>query len=110
MTPKRGRALLFFPSFAHDKADPRTLHEAEPAVDEKWVAQQWCALLAQNALFLLLERPGFCACVCRDMCSGLVRNCLQSNELQKAGLAKYRRACDVWHAVFCGPSATRPRV
>ena len=41
--PKRGRALVFFPAFKDGHPDERTLHEAEEAVDEKWVAQQWCA-------------------------------------------------------------------
>jgi hypothetical protein len=40
--PKRGRALLFFPSFIDGRPDLRTLHEAEDAVDVKWVVQQWC--------------------------------------------------------------------
>ena len=43
ITPKRGRALLFFPATVDNRADARTLHEAQAAVDEKWVAQQWHA-------------------------------------------------------------------
>jgi prolyl 4-hydroxylase len=41
VAPKRGRALLFFPS-AHDGApDERTLHAGEPTGHEKWIAQLW---------------------------------------------------------------------
>lgn len=39
--PEQGKALLFFPSFADGKPDHRTLHEARPAVDDKWIAQVW---------------------------------------------------------------------
>lgn len=39
--PERGAALLFFPAFADGTPDPRTAHEARPAVDEKWIAQAW---------------------------------------------------------------------
>lgn len=39
--PKQGHALVFFPSFADGRPDMRTLHSAEPAVDEKWIAQVW---------------------------------------------------------------------
>uniref|UniRef100_A0A7S4Q9W8 Fe2OG dioxygenase domain-containing protein n=1 Tax=Alexandrium monilatum TaxID=311494 RepID=A0A7S4Q9W8_9DINO len=39
--PERGSALLFFPAFADGRPDPRMLHAAEPAVDEKWIAQIW---------------------------------------------------------------------
>lgn len=41
--PRKGRALLFFPSFSDSTPDPRTLHSADPAVDLKWVTQQWIA-------------------------------------------------------------------
>ncbi|CAK0904192.1 unnamed protein product, partial [Prorocentrum cordatum] len=37
--PERGAALLFFPARADGTPDPRTSHEARPAVDEKWIAQ-----------------------------------------------------------------------
>lgn len=39
--PKKGRALLFFPSAADGKPDDRTLHAGEPAKSDKWVAQLW---------------------------------------------------------------------
>lgn len=39
--PEQGSALLFFPAFADGRPDPRTRHAAEPAVDEKWIAQVW---------------------------------------------------------------------
>ncbi|WIA13265.1 hypothetical protein OEZ85_006853 [Tetradesmus obliquus] len=41
--PRQGMALLFFPSYANGTADPRSLHTAQDAVDEKWVMQQWVA-------------------------------------------------------------------
>ncbi len=41
VAPKKGRALLFFPSFADGTPDERTLHAGEPTADEKWVAQLW---------------------------------------------------------------------
>mmetsp|Transcript_42772 Transcript_42772/g.89347 ORF Transcript_42772/g.89347 Transcript_42772/m.89347 type:complete len:271 (+) Transcript_42772:2-814(+) len=39
--PTRGAALIFFPSFADGYIDKRALHEAQPAIDEKWVMQLW---------------------------------------------------------------------
>jgi len=39
--PKKGRALLFFPSDADGEPDERTLHAGEPTEHEKWVAQLW---------------------------------------------------------------------
>lgn len=39
--PQRGQGLLFFPAFADGTPDERTVHAAEPAVDEKWIAQVW---------------------------------------------------------------------
>jgi len=39
--PKRGRALLFFPSFADGTPDWRTLHAGEPGPHEKWIGQLW---------------------------------------------------------------------
>mmetsp|Transcript_5053 Transcript_5053/g.10970 ORF Transcript_5053/g.10970 Transcript_5053/m.10970 type:complete len:348 (-) Transcript_5053:1543-2586(-) len=39
--PKKGQALLFFPSFAWCTNDKRTLHTAVDAVDEKWIFQLW---------------------------------------------------------------------
>lgn len=39
--PKRGRALLFFPSDVDGTPDERTLHAGEPTDHEKWVAQLW---------------------------------------------------------------------
>lgn len=41
--PQKGKALIFFPSFANGLPDDRTLHSAHDAVDRKWVAQQWIA-------------------------------------------------------------------
>lgn len=41
--PEKGKALIFFPSFANGLPDDRTLHSAQDAVDNKWVAQQWVA-------------------------------------------------------------------
>lgn len=41
VAPKAGRALLFFPAFADGTPDPRTTHQAEVAMDEKWIAQCW---------------------------------------------------------------------
>ena len=41
VAPKKGRALLFFPSFADGTPDERTLHAGEPTAGEKWVAQLW---------------------------------------------------------------------
>jgi hypothetical protein len=43
--PKKGKALVFFPSSAACMPDARTLHTATPAVDghEKWVSQLWVA-------------------------------------------------------------------
>ncbi|KAJ1451883.1 hypothetical protein M885DRAFT_528618 [Pelagophyceae sp. CCMP2097] len=47
--PKRGMGLLFFPALMNDsphedlrgRADPRVRHEGSPAVDEKYICQQW---------------------------------------------------------------------
>ena len=41
--PVKGDALLFFPCGRSGSAEPddRALHEAMPAVDEKWIAQVW---------------------------------------------------------------------
>ena len=39
--PKRGRAIIFFPSDADGMPDERTLHAGEPTNDEKWIAQLW---------------------------------------------------------------------
>jgi hypothetical protein len=41
VAPKKGRALLFFPSAADGEPDERTLHAGEPTPHEKWVAQLW---------------------------------------------------------------------
>lgn len=41
--PKKGTVLLFFPGFSSCESDPRSVHTAEDAVDEKWVCQQWIA-------------------------------------------------------------------
>lgn len=39
--PRRGRALLFFPTDANGLPDERTLHAGEPAETAKWIAQLW---------------------------------------------------------------------
>lgn len=42
VAPRAGMAVVFFPSdCASGEIDPLTLHEAEPAVCEKWVVQVW---------------------------------------------------------------------
>jgi len=42
VAPKRGRALIFFPSNPADGVpDDRTLHAGEPTGHEKWIAQLW---------------------------------------------------------------------
>lgn len=41
--PRKGTVLLFFPGFSNCESDPRSVHTAEDAVDEKWVCQQWIA-------------------------------------------------------------------
>ena len=41
MRPTKGSALLFFPTFANGRADDRTLHKGEIAVDEKMIGQIW---------------------------------------------------------------------
>mmetsp|Transcript_878 Transcript_878/g.1190 ORF Transcript_878/g.1190 Transcript_878/m.1190 type:complete len:338 (-) Transcript_878:164-1177(-) len=39
--PEKGKALIFYPADTTFESDLRTQHEAEDAVDEKWVAQIW---------------------------------------------------------------------
>jgi prolyl 4-hydroxylase len=41
VTPRRGTALLFFPSRGDGTPDPRTLHRGEAALDGKAIAQVW---------------------------------------------------------------------
>jgi prolyl 4-hydroxylase len=47
MQPKKGSALLFFPSFADGSPDDRTLHKSEVLKgdnnedDHKWIVQMW---------------------------------------------------------------------
>jgi len=41
VVPKRGRALLFFPSLLDGSPDERTLHAGNPAKQDKWIAQLW---------------------------------------------------------------------
>lgn len=41
MRPVQGSALLFFPAFRDGKADDRTLHKGEIALDEKHIVQMW---------------------------------------------------------------------
>ena len=45
VAPKKGKALVFFPSSAACMPDARTLHTATPAKEghEKWVSQLWIA-------------------------------------------------------------------
>ena len=39
--PKRGTALLFFPSFTDGTPDERTLHKGQVALEDKMIAQVW---------------------------------------------------------------------
>lgn len=39
--PKKGKALLFFPSFLDGTSDDRTMHAGQVAMDTKWIAQMW---------------------------------------------------------------------
>ena len=39
--PEKGKALLFFPSFADGTPDDRTEHAGQVAFDTKWIAQIW---------------------------------------------------------------------
>lgn len=39
--PKKGKALLFFPSLAEGKSDERTMHAGQVAMDTKFIAQIW---------------------------------------------------------------------
>ena len=39
--PRKGCALIFFPSYIDGGLDPKALHEALPAVDRKYVCQVW---------------------------------------------------------------------
>ena len=39
--PRKGTALLFFPADCDGEGDDRTEHQAEVAMDEKWIAQLW---------------------------------------------------------------------
>jgi hypothetical protein len=43
VAPRKGRALLFFPSLEDGTPDDRTLHAGEPTAqgEDKWVAQLW---------------------------------------------------------------------
>jgi prolyl 4-hydroxylase len=41
VTPKRGRALVFFPGRKDGSIDEMLLHEAKPTGEQKWVAQVW---------------------------------------------------------------------
>eukprot|EP00466_Bigelowiella_natans_P021386 jgi/Bigna1/133379/aug1.21_g8087 len=47
--PDLGKALIFFPTDKTLKSDERTEHEAEDAVDEKWVAQIWLEFPVNSA-------------------------------------------------------------
>jgi hypothetical protein len=39
--PVKGKALLFFPSFADGSPDDRTMHAGQVAMDTKWIAQMY---------------------------------------------------------------------
>lgn len=39
--PKKGMAVVHFPSDLHLRKDERTLHEGSIAVDEKWLLTTW---------------------------------------------------------------------
>ena len=39
--PKAGRVLVFLPATIEGRVDERTMHEAETAVDLKYVCQMW---------------------------------------------------------------------
>jgi len=39
--PKAGMAIVFFPAYLDGELDTDLIHCAEPAVDQKWVAQVW---------------------------------------------------------------------
>ena len=41
VTPRRGRALIFFPGFLDGRLDRQLYHEALPALHTKWVSQIW---------------------------------------------------------------------
>eukprot|EP00747_Dinoflagellata_sp_TGD_P170560 gnl/TRDRNA2_/TRDRNA2_202434_c0_seq1.p1 gnl/TRDRNA2_/TRDRNA2_202434_c0~~gnl/TRDRNA2_/TRDRNA2_202434_c0_seq1.p1 ORF type:complete len:373 (-),score=80.09 gnl/TRDRNA2_/TRDRNA2_202434_c0_seq1:118-1236(-) len=47
--PRKGDALIFFPAFANGHPDHRTLHEAQDAMDDKWVIQLWVSCGLQGA-------------------------------------------------------------
>ena len=46
--PKKGMALVFFPSTVDGTLDEAALHAAEPAIDQKYVCQIW---IRQNRFF-----------------------------------------------------------
>ena len=37
--PKKGKAVVFFPSYLDGEIDQKALHCAETVIDEKWVSQ-----------------------------------------------------------------------
>ena len=41
ITPKKGMAVVHFPSDLHQREDERTLHEGSIALDEKWLLTTW---------------------------------------------------------------------
>ena len=55
VTPKQGKALLFFPSDKHGNPDDRTEHAGTPAFDTKYIAQVW---MHQRAYTPTLGPPG----------------------------------------------------
>tara|TARA_B100000401_G_C52227424_1_gene448939 strand:- start:46 stop:312 length:267 start_codon:yes stop_codon:yes gene_type:complete len=39
--PKKGSAIIFFPSYLNRDIDTRAIHCAEEAINKKWVSQLW---------------------------------------------------------------------
>ena len=59
VAPRAGTALVFFPGFLCGTPDALTVHSAEPAGGEKWVAQLWVRqhqLHAENKVSALRPR------------------------------------------------------
>ena len=49
--PKKGMALLHFPASLGFFHDPRTVHAAAPAIDEKWVMVTWMWMHPREGTF-----------------------------------------------------------
>lgn len=41
VSPKKGKALLFFPTYSNGSIDERTMHAGQITMDTKWIAQFW---------------------------------------------------------------------